>query len=357
MLGEGLTSKAVKDFIETHSGEVHVLADLNEDIALKQFDYIVTSPGIPFDHPIFKKIALEHKTYLSDIDLFCMVNQTPTIAVTGTNGKTTVTKMIQAGLESHDLNVRVGGNQEVSCLELLNHHCDVYVIELSSFQLFHSENLSFDIGLVTNLDTDHLSWHQTVEHYHQSKMKLKRFSKKFMFQEKSPLPVDEQNSSIAAKACDALGYSVSKTLLQQIKLPHRMEEFNLNGIKWINDSKATNVSATCSALATFTDYHRLFVILGGTLKGQDDFFRLKAYAGENVFFLAYGQAKNSICSEIDVLHEEDSLKSLMDWLMKKVQQGDTILLSPGCSSFDQFRDYTERGIFFKHYARQQSKIL
>ena len=57
MLGEGLTSKTVKDFIETHSGEVHVLADLNEDIALKQFDYIVTSPGIPFDHPIFKKIA------------------------------------------------------------------------------------------------------------------------------------------------------------------------------------------------------------------------------------------------------------------------------------------------------------
>lgn len=357
ILGKGLTSKTVKRYIESHSGTVEVLEDLNQHVSFKQFDYIVTSPGIPFNHPIFQKIQLDNKTYLSDIDLFCSINQLPTIAVTGTNGKTTVTKMIQRGLESQNLNVKVGGNQEVSCLDLLDENSDVYVIELSSFQLYHSKSLSFDVGLVTNLDTDHLSWHQTVQHYHASKMKLKKFSKKFIYQKPNDISVDEQNRSNAATACHALGYKVSKELLEHTKLPHRMEEFHYDGIKWINDSKATNVSATLSALEKYSKHHRLYVILGGTTKGQDGFLRLNAYNRENLFYLAYGQARKSICAEINVIHQDESLKSLMDWLMKKVQQGDTILLSPACSSFDQFRDYMERGVFFKHYARQRSKIL
>ncbi|MAJ81413.1 MAG: hypothetical protein CMF41_00690 [Legionellales bacterium] len=356
VLGKGITSGAIERQVIKHGGRCDVLEDINTvDFDFNKYDVIITSPGIPYDHPIYKRI---NSNYMSDIDLFCALNKTPIIAVTGTNGKTTVTHMIKVGLESKGYKVKMGGNQETSALDLLDdQNADVVVLELSSFQLCHSTSCHFAIGVITNIAPDHVKWHQSFNHYKTSKMKLEHFTDQFIFMDDSSHPIHEKNQMTAIKVCRGFGVEVDSETIENVRLPHRQETFTKYGIQWVNDSKATNVAATKALLSHYQCKPMTYVILGGQLKGDDDFGTLNEFSSPHLQFVAYGEAQDTIAKQMDITIHHYKFETVLHEVMQNLKQDDTVILSPGCSSFDQFKSYMDRGDFFKSYVNQNKPVL
>lgn len=351
ILGDGLTSKALVAFLSKHSSNNSILKNIDdfEDTDFSAFDLIVTSPGIPAHHPVFNAIEKVGCNYYSDIDIFLKFNQTPTIAVTGTNGKTSVSTMLKYALEASGYKTRMGGNQAISALSLLEiDDVDYTILELSSFQICHSASLSVDLGVVTNIEPDHLDWHQSFKHYKASKEKLLACSKSSIFD------ASLDNVSLVQSICDKLNITLSPKILHELSeftLAHRQEVFHLNNITFINDSKATNIAAVQAFLSKNQSPGQTHLILGGSLKGDIKFSPLNTFS-DQVTFYAYGQTKSIICSQLDVSFSDQALASVLDRVFSIAKKGDTVVLSPGCASFDQFKNYQERGDFFKHYVRQ-----
>ena len=365
ILGSGKTSQACQSYFDDKNIKYSVVSDLDNHIIQKNVTYVI-SPGIPFHHPLVQALSKEEIPICSDIDLFLENCHKPLVCVTGTNGKTTTVSLIASGLTACGLKVGIGGNIGISALSLLKHNYDVYVIELSSFQSYYTQNLSCDVGVLTNLTLDHQDWHLTFEHYLTAKLKLLKNSEitvmgsdlsqyfQVDYVINSKLPIGRQNILFAESAMKGLGYKMNKSIKEAmalVSIPHRQEHIESKGIVWINDSKATNISATLALIDGYESrIGKIYLILGGKLKGQCDFNPLKKCIEANDFtVVCYGSALSELEKHFDIAYGHESFHDVLNWIGSKAKKGDTVLLSPACSSLDQFESFEARGQAFKAY--------
>lgn len=371
---------------------------------LDEVEELIVSPGLPLDEPLFVAARERGLNLAGDIELFAQFAQAPIVAITGSNGKSTVTTLIAEMIKESGFTVEVGGNIGTPALELLERPVpDYYVLELSSFQLELTQSLNVIAGVVLNISADHLDRHATIEHYAQIKqqvyagdgvMVLNRddsfvagmqqpqrqqifyqtvepqqgefgLSEKLgeiclMFGDEKLLAASElkivgKHNLSNALAALALGESISLprlAMLQALKrfngLEHRCQLISeFEGVRWYNDSKGTNVGATVAAIEGLPC--KSVVILGGEGKGAD-FLPLKETLDKKARAVVLlgrdaNLIKKVIPAELPIMHAENMMDAVAGGYLF-AQQGDAVLLSPACASFDMFSDFVERGDCF-----------
>lgn len=381
--------------IETHFGDF-------DDALFDQIDLLIASPGIAMDSPELLKAKDAGVEIRGDIDVFVAETDKPIIGITGSNGKSTVTTFVGQLLESCGLRVALGGNLGVGALDLLDQDADIYVLELSSFQLERAGDLNLAVATVLNLTPDHLDRHQTMPLYHLAKHRIFAGSKHVVVNARDPLtlPVGkgdvtwtawrddepdlqqlgirqidgepwiafgfdslircadlpvlgEQNirNVLAALAiCRGVGFEF-KQLIDGVAslrgLPHRCEFIGeIGGVSFINDSKATNVVATVSAISGLSVGKNIILIAGGEAKGQSFEALSKAVNGSCKQVILIGEAAGEIAKSLPKeapVDFADSLGAAVEKAASSATTGDIVLLSPACASFDMFANYEQRG--------------
>ena len=365
---------------------------LNLKNILKEVDYIVLSPGISLKKTKYKKNLIKfRKKIITDIDLLYLSNSNfKSIVVTGSNGKSTTCKIIAHLLKKNKFNVELGGNIGTPVLNLKIKKNIFFVIEASSFQLSHSKFIHPNYAILLNITNDHLDWHGSIQDYIKSKFKIFDLQKKnnfalvndnfknifkrkkylsklvsFKFKDykkikfkinnkylKSSTNDENMNFVYAlAKILKINNHSFIKSMSSFVGLPHRYEIFfKRKGITFINDSKATSLQATKFALASSKN---IYWILGGLPKDKDKIDLkyiknniIKSYIiGKNIIFFKK-QLQNKVQFSVTKNLKNAIISALKDIkLLKKINN--TILLSPGAASFDQFKNFENRGNEFK----------
>ncbi|MFM1912701.1 MAG: UDP-N-acetylmuramoyl-L-alanine--D-glutamate ligase [Bacteroidota bacterium] len=380
----------------------------SEELIL-QADKIIISPGIPESNPLVQKILSKNIPIVSEIEFAAEFTKAKIIAITGSNGKTTTTLLTYHLLKEAGLNVGLGGNIGFSFAQMvIEDNYDYYVLEISSFQLDRCYNFAPDIAILTNITVDHLDrYNYQFENYAKAKFRIfqsqdknqlailwkedpvsinyldlvKAPVKYFSIQDPSQaayitedyilvgdctidqniLPIkgphNAKNIAAAVLSAKYLGISNHQILeaLPNFKNdPHRLEECGeWNSIKFINDSKATNVDSVFYALNSFKN--NIILILGGVDKGNDyreidDLVKTRVktlvFMGTNNENLVNFYKNHSIAQ-----YSTSSLKEAFDTVIKNAQPGDTVLLSPACASFDLFKNYQDRGNKFKELVK------
>ena len=382
-----------------------------------QADEVVKSPGIPDTAPIVQKILTQGIPVISEIEFAGRYTRSKIICVTGSNGKTTTASLIHHILKSAGLNVGLGGNVGKSfARQVAEESHDYYVLELSSFQLEGVHDFKADIAVLLNITPDHLDrYDHDLQHYIDAKMRIVRNQKvedafiywvddpivtreieklqpevnRYLFGEnrgegiagytengKLWIQVKEETfnmelellalegmhnvynslaSGIVAKLMDITDDQLRASLSDFKGVPHRLEEVAMvRGVKYINDSKATNVNACWYALQSTRS--KTVLILGGTDKGNDyteieELVRTKARA---LIFLGKDNSRLHAFfdGKVDAIYDAKSMKEAVDTAYELAQKGDTVLLSPCCASFDLFENYEDRGNQFKECVRR-----
>ena len=360
---------------------------------LDSAEFIVVSPGISLNKASLKKKLIENKEkIITDLDLFYLFNpKIKTIVITGTNGKSTTCKILEHVLRKNNTNVRLAGNIGKPILDLNLKNSPIVIIEASSFQLAYSKFVRPDYAAILNITNDHLDWHGSSKNYVNSKFKifsnqikkdtafiddikfLKKYKKakyraklkfikaakynkikKFIKNNYLNLEVNQQNMSFVQAISKMLKIS-DKSLIKSLRsfkgLPHRHEIiYKKNNKTFINDSKATSFEASKFALK---GNKNIFWILGGLPKKGDKFYlkeiskniikayiigknmkNFKGYLKGKVNFRLCGTLKNAVTQ---VFKDSKNITN------KKI----TILLSPASASYDQFKNFEERGNYFK----------
>ncbi|MGQ2975881.1 MAG: UDP-N-acetylmuramoyl-L-alanine--D-glutamate ligase [Sphingopyxis sp.] len=395
--GAGVT--AWDDREEARDDAMALSADIGNplEIDLIGFAGVVVSPGVPLNrHPIAVHAREAHVPVIGDIELFAEArDELPAhkvVGITGTNGKSTVTALIQHMLESAGVPSLMGGNIG---LPILSRdplpEGGVYVLELSSYQIDLSHSLACDIAVLTNLSPDHLDRYDGFAGYTASKARLfglqhrdqvaivavdddpsKMIASRINHRlhrvsAKDIDPVDQarwpalqgphnaQNAVCAIAVCRVLGMNdeqIERGLATYKSLPHRMELVGeVGGVSWFNDSKATNAASAAPALAAFPPApdQRLHWIAGGKAKG-DGLAACRPWFGHVKRAYLIGEAMEPFAAEIgDALPVDLSgdMATAVAHAAAAAKPGDIVLLSPACASFDQFKDYEQRGDAFR----------
>ena len=329
-------------------------------------DYVVVNPSIPMSkiNP-FLEIATKHGAQLTT-EICLLVDQlsrSQVIGVTGSAGKSTTASMIHAAFEHSEIKSWLGGNIGGSLLNQLNEikSDDVVILELSSAMLWwldqHNGGWSPHVSALTNIAPNHIDWHGSYEEYERCKRAIFKHqtAEDIAILECGDEPVsnlnvmgrhNEMNARFALKTSLAFGVDkdVAKRGIQSFNgLPHRLQQVNA----WaVNDSKSTTPEATQYAVDAFEHPDRLHLIVGGYDK-KVDLTLLASQSVKVACMYAIGQTRHQIaelsgenCKVFDTL-DEAVAKAMME-----MQSEDTLLLSPGCASWDQFKNYEERGTHF-----------
>jgi len=376
---------------------------------LDSADCVVVSPGLSVQGAFFTRARELGLAIIGDIELFARAQTGRVVGITGTNGKSTVTTLLAAMAQRAGLTVRAGGNLGPPALDLLDGAAaDLYVLELSSYQLETTQSLHLAAAAVLNVTPDHLDRYADLQAYASAKarifahcdtavvnlddplvMQMKgtvRQTLGFSLQgaltadyglvqregrwwlahrERALLAVDElriaglhnaANALAALALAEALGLPEADCLveLQQFRgLPHRAQHVaDIAGVRYVNDSKGTNVGATLAAVAGFAG--PLVLIAGGDGK-QQDFAPLRAaLAGKVRAVVLIGRDAPALALALQgccPIQRCDSLQAAVTAAAALAQTGDTVLLSPACASLDMFRDYTHRGAVFADAVR------
>ncbi|MCR5871716.1 MULTISPECIES: UDP-N-acetylmuramoyl-L-alanine--D-glutamate ligase [unclassified Sphingomonas] len=368
-------------------------------VDLKGFEAVVVSPGVPLNrHPVAAKARESGVPIIGDIELFAQARgELPAhkvVGITGTNGKSTTTALIHHIIESAGVPARLGGNIGLPILgqEPLPEG-GVYVLELSSYQIDLTQSLDCDVAVLLNITPDHLDRYDGFDAYAASKARLFEMQSKghaaiigigdeasqavakqvarsgraedltriapgvCMDQSRWPSlqgPHNAQNALCAIAVCQALGVAqaqIDMALETFTGLPHRMQRVGVrNGVLFVNDSKATNAESAAPALAA---YPRIHWIVGGRAKSADlDACRpgfphiVRAYAiGEATEMFA------QILKDVMPVERSGTLAEAVRAAAANAVEGEVVLLSPACASFDQFRDYEDRGDQFRAAVR------
>ena len=370
----------------------------------KSIERIIASPGVSDSHPLLKKAYKKKLEVISDIELFARDASAPFVAVTGSNGKSTVTTLLYHMCRSDGRSVLAGGNLGEPALDLLSQEePDIYVLELSSFQLQRTKNLPSEVAVLLNVSPDHLDWHADEDEYRQSKYRVYRDAKSAVINRADEeaakhakqcdrvisfgldAPEDGQyglrvddgetylacgntlllatrelamygvhnslNALAALAAGDLLGLeraAMLQVLVEFPGLPHRMQFVaRIGAVDYINDSKATNVAAAVASIESVDTM--LVLIAGGDGKGGD--FRDLAVAVEDKLrgAVLVGKDAEKIAHALDTVmpvHFADTMGAAVSMAAKCAESDDTVLLAPACSSLDQFNNYMERGNSF-----------
>lgn len=346
----------------------------NETIPWEKIVCLVKSPGISPEHPFLKLVPQETEV-LSEIELACgelKKRGKKLFAITGSNGKTTTTLLTEHLMLHAGIKAKAVGNVGVPLISQINEDIDVFLIELSSFQIEMLRERYFHAGAILNLTPNHLDRYSSFEAYRAAKFKLAShllqdapfyLGDGLSAQNAIPIehvdsinflsPHDYDNFCAAYTFCKLLGISIhsAKEGLASFKKPAHRQEFvrKWKGIQFINDSKATSVDAVKKALQAHSN--PLILIAGGVDKGGD--FREWSASMKHVkAVVAMGPAAGRLQQELSPfvsVYKVVTLQDAFELALENADEGDTILLSPGCSSYDQFRNYEQRGDVFKQF--------
>ena len=348
VVGLGISGKGAVKFLESLGEEVQGVDSILE-VDPFDFDQVVISPGVPLDHPLCHKAREKGIPILGEAELAARHLRQRCIGVTGTNGKTTAVEKITHVLREVGHKARAVGNIGVSLCEYLTRFDpeDVLVIELSSFQLETLATPFLDVALLLNISPDHLDRHGTFEAYRAAKLRifdLLKSDKKIAI-----FPESEYEVWQALKEFNVTPESAEKALLTFKRPPHRLEFVrDLEGVRYVNDSKATNVAAVLHALREIKG--NVHLIAGGSDKGLSYTEWVSPFQGKVKKVYAIGESVKTLerdlqgSVDIDICH---TLNQALQAAKRMAKEGEVILLSPGCASFDQFESYVQRGEEFK----------
>jgi len=368
---------------------------------------IVVSPGLPLATPAIQAAIDAGIAVVSDIQVFADHVSAPVVAITGSNAKSTVTSLLGVMAEQAGLKTAVGGNLGTPALELIQDDIDLYVMELSSFQLEATPNLNALVATVLNISPDHLDRYASYEEYYLSKHVIFNGSKWGVVNSDDPLSAPQlqqpenqvhftlnapqknefgvikhdgqlflakgqehllncdtlkmkgshnRSNALAALAlgeCAGLSMDSMLATLQTFPgLEHRCQWVGQhNGIEFYNDSKGTNVGATLAALEGLgPEIKGKLILMAGGVGKDADFSFLQAAVSQYVNTLVlYGQDKQQIADALDGTAQVIMASSFDDAFVKAcsyAQEGDVVLLSPACASFDMFNSFEHRGDTF-----------
>ncbi len=370
-----------------------------DEADLTQFDSLVVTPGLPLNrHPIAQRARDAGVEIIGDIELFARARpELPphkVVGITGTNGKSTTTALVHHILKTGGLPSAMGGNIGLPILaQDPLPEAGVYVLELSSYQIDLTQSLDCDVAVLLNITPDHLDRYESFEAYAESKVRLfemqygagrdaigviddalvahifdpdldllpgnresrTRISAKIDPQEQSSWPAlqgPHNAQNVAAARIVAFDLGIHRDVVEQALrtypgLPHRMERIReKDGVTFVNDSKATNPTATAPALAAF---EKIRWICGGQAK-TDNLDECAPHFGHVRKAYTIGEASELfarlLSPHVDVA-ECETLERAVGKAAAEAEAGDTVLLSPACASFDQFRDFEDRGERFR----------
>ena len=359
-------------------------------------DVVVPSPGVPYAHPALADARARGTSVWSEFELASRwAPELPLVAVTGTNGKTTVTTLVAAMLQASGRRTAAVGNTDVPLVDVLDGTLDVAVVEASSFRLEFTETFAPAIALWLNFAPDHLDWHPSLDHYRAAKAKVwsaqgpgdlaiasaddpvvaaaaeglrsrvetvglargdwRREGDDLVgppgrllavAELARALPHDVTNALAAAAAALAAGAELDavQSVLRSFRgLPHRLALVGEHGgVRWYDDSKATVPAAAASAIAAF---EAVVLIAGGRNKGLD-LSPLAADASRVRHVVAIGEAADDVAVAFagrTPVSRATSMDEAVALAAGVAEQGDAVLLSPGCASFDWYAGYGERG--------------
>ena len=348
----------------------------NEDdlSLLEGIDVLVKSPGVPGNRPLVVAARERGIPVWSEVELgYRRLAPTGTklVGVTGTNGKSTTTALLGAIFAAAGRDVAVAGNIGVALTSI--ERADWVVCELSSFQLEDVHELACDVAVLLNVEPDHLDRYSSFDEYRDAKLRIfERARAKVVprglgldgieFSADDPLPEEplirgahnRENAAAATAAARAAGIdddAIAEALRTFPGIPHRLELVaEHDGIRYVNDSKATNVAAALRGLAAYAG-ETVHLILGGSPKGED-FSPLAAAIGPNVRSVHLIGAEGPRIGEVVSGDVDGTLAAAVAHAEELAGPGDVILLSPACASFDQFANFEERGDAFRRLARR-----
>jgi UDP-N-acetylmuramoylalanine--D-glutamate ligase len=361
--------------------EVHLGTE--EDRLLEGVDLLVKSPGVPGESPLPSAARASGIAVWSEVELGYRLLRNPFVGVTGTNGKTTTSELLGAIFRAADRPVAVAGNvgRPVTALDGAIADDAWIVCELSSFQLEDVHRLRPRIGVLLNLEPDHLDRHGTFEAYRAAKLRLfenqteadhavipRGFGAipggavRVEFDASDELPAEplipgehnRENAAAATAAARAAGIgddAIGEALRTFRGVEHRLELVaDLDGVRYVNDSKATNTAAARRGIAAYAG-QPLRLILGGSLKGES-FDELAESLPPSVRSIdLIGEATDQLAFALGragrLYRRSGDLATAVGAAAGDAEPGDVVLLSPACASYDQFRDYEERGETFR----------
>lgn len=383
--------------------------------AIARADVLLLSPGVSLKTPEIAAATLQGKLIIGDIELFARCVDKPVVAITGSNGKSTVTALLGEMARLARRRAYVGGNIGTPALQLVEQNvaAQLFILELSSFQLETTFSLDASASVILNISEDHMDRYVSLSEYAQAKVRVYRGNgvvvvnqddiyvealaheiaptrtvMRFTLREPSDeqcfgvihkngqawlargrqllLAVDEilikgRHNIANALACLALGSAVElpmPAMLEALRkfpgLPHRTQWVaEHSGVQWFNDSKATNVGAALAAISGL-QANTLFVILGGQGKGQDFTPLRDVLRTRNSHALLLGEDAALIAKalgDIPQTHVRDMAEAVHT-AQHLACAGDVVLLSPACASFDMFNGYAHRGQVFMQLVQE-----
>jgi UDP-N-acetylmuramoylalanine--D-glutamate ligase len=376
--------------------------------AFARATHLLVSPGVSLETPAVRQAAKSGVAVFGDLDLFACAARAPIVGITGANGKSTVTTLLGLMAQADGRKVRVGGNLGEPMLDLLDDEAELYVLELSSFQLERSRLLAAEVATVLNVSPDHMDRYADIQAYADAKRRIFRGDGLMVLNDDDPMvmamaeqgrrsvrfglnagaapdyglrAIDGEewlmagdaplmraaevrikgrhnlaNALAAFALADGAGLSRAAAI-QALKefpgLDHRMQWVaDVDGVSYVNDSKATNVGATLAALEGLTE--PAVLIAGGDGKGAD--FSILAPVAKKKLRAAVLMGRDAPLLEQALRQAArtvrvENMKQAVDAARRLAQKGDVVLLAPACASLDQYKDYQERGRIFAEAVR------
>jgi UDP-N-acetylmuramoylalanine--D-glutamate ligase len=367
---------------------------------LKHFKTLIVGPGLSLETPALAQVAKLGVSIIGDIEVFAQYAKAPTVGITGSNGKSTVTTLVALMAKADNKKCGMGGNIGIPALDVIADDVDVYVLELSSFELETTSNLKLRGATILNLSEDHLDRYQgSMELYLKAKQRIFKHAENIIVNREDPttIPKDgkycssfggdecdygrivvngkrylsfngqeiiavddvlikgrhnEMNALAAIALADTLGISrqaqinVLKTFTG---LEHRCQLVReLNGVRYYNDSKATNVGSTLAAVAGLKEgvKGKIILLAGGLGKGQN-FKPIQNMLGHEIgLMLCFGKDGKLLSSLGDEALLVEDMAAAIKYAHKVAESGDVVLLAPACASLDQFKSFENRGDIF-----------
>jgi UDP-N-acetylmuramoylalanine--D-glutamate ligase len=392
------------EILSTYPGITVYTGPFNSSV-LDHIDLIILSPGLSPDEPVLIEARDRGIEIVGDLTLFYSVVTVPVITITGSNGKSTVTSLVGEMASASGLDVGIGGNLGTPMLDLVNEDRQLYILELSSFQLETVDNNKAAVAVLLNISSDHMDRYATMEHYIRAKHRVFGNDSVAIVNRQDQLTasnsaknlisfgLDEPDegqlgvrqkegieylfigeqcllaiSEIALKGAHNISNVAAAVAIgESIKLPREvmtavLKDFNgldhrcqtvatISEVVFINDSKGTNVGATMAAITSFglSQQKNIILIAGGQGKDQD-FDVLAPRVGECVkLCILFGEDANQIYRSLQPVVPVELAPSLVEAVSmakRTAEAGDTVLFSPACASFDQFSSFEERGECF-----------
>lgn len=401
---------------ELHEVTPEVVCEKVTAAGLMAASEIVLSPGVPRSNPAIQAALAKGVPVTGDVAMFSELADAPVVVITGSNGKSTVTAMVGSMAQAAGIKAGVGGNIGMPCLDLLEQGYSLYIIEASSYQLETATELKSKVASVLNLTPDHLDRYPDAGTYYQTKANVYRHcevavlcrdvmypfdlsgvervitfgsdeppeaesfglrrikGEVYLSQGEEPvisvneLPVRGGHNYLNALASLSIGSALDwdfEAMVQALRgfggLPHRCEIVaTIDGVTYINDSKSTNPgSATAAIRGLAVENRPIVLILGGQGKGADFGELVPALAGQVTRVLVYGVDRESIARQIGSACDPELFGTLTEVIARikaTARAGELVLLSPGCASLDQFRNFEHRGEVFRRLVMNDGQV-